>query len=71
MKYVLIVQAAIYRQMVYLKLFFCLFQVSWIRKNDLHILTMGTIVYTNDHRDECYKTFFAVAAGVINYGYIM
>ena len=26
------------------------FQVSWIRKNDLHILTMGTIVYTNDHR---------------------
>ena len=24
--------------------------MSWIRKNDLHILTMGTIVYTNDQR---------------------
>jgi hypothetical protein len=26
------------------------FQVSWIRKRDLHILTMGTTVYSNDHR---------------------
>ncbi len=29
---------------------FMKFQVSWIRKSDLHILTMGPIVYTNDQR---------------------
>ena len=28
------------------------FQVSWIRKRDLHILTMNNIVYTNDKRHE-------------------
>ena len=33
--------------------FFCWnFQVSWIRKKDLHILTMGTTLYTNDWRFE-------------------
>lgn len=26
------------------------FQVSWIRKADIHILTMGKIVYTTDKR---------------------
>ena len=28
------------------------FQVSWIRKEDLHILTMGSTVYSNDRRIE-------------------
>ena len=27
-----------------------LFQVSWIRKRDLHILTMGHTIYSNDER---------------------
>ncbi len=31
-------------------MFFSLLQVSWIRKPDLHILTMGTVVYTTDRR---------------------
>jgi Immunoglobulin I-set domain len=26
------------------------FQVSWIRKRDLHILTVGILTYTNDQR---------------------
>lgn len=26
------------------------FKVSWIRKRDLHILTMGSTVYSNDRR---------------------
>lgn len=26
------------------------FQVSWIRKGDLHILTVGILTYTNDQR---------------------
>jgi len=28
----------------------CCFQVSWIRKRDLHILTVGILTYTNDQR---------------------
>lgn len=32
----------------YMKLF--LFQVSWIRKRDLHILTAGILTYTSDQR---------------------
>lgn len=28
----------------------CWFQVSWIRKRDLHILTVGILTYTNDQR---------------------
>jgi hypothetical protein len=27
-----------------------IFQVSWIRKRDLHILTVGILTYTNDQR---------------------
>ena len=27
-------------------------QVSWIRKQDLHILTMGSTIYSNDDRIE-------------------
>ena len=34
-----------------LKIYMCLhFQVSWIRKRDLHILTMGSALYSNDKR---------------------
>lgn len=29
---------------------FFYFQVSWIRKRDLHILTVGILTYTNDQR---------------------
>ena len=29
---------------------FNMFQVSWMRKRDLHILTIGTTVYTHDDR---------------------
>ncbi|KAF4526562.1 hypothetical protein B566_EDAN009132 [Ephemera danica] len=29
---------------------FCGVQVSWIRKRDLHILTVGILTYTNDQR---------------------
>lgn len=28
----------------------CFVQVSWIRKRDLHILTVGILTYTNDQR---------------------
>lgn len=28
----------------------CIFQVSWIRKRDLHILTAGILTYTSDER---------------------
>ena len=31
-------------------LYVLLFQVSWIRKRDLHILTMGRTIYSNDER---------------------
>lgn len=27
-----------------------MFKVSWIRKRDLHILTVGILTYTNDQR---------------------
>lgn len=31
--------------------YFCVsFQVSWIRKRDLHILTVGVLTYTSDQR---------------------
>ncbi|XP_028982414.1 uncharacterized protein LOC107044964, partial [Diachasma alloeum] len=30
--------------------FYLVFQVSWIRKRDLHILTVGILTYTNDQR---------------------
>ncbi|KAK3913961.1 Zwei Ig domain protein zig-8 [Frankliniella fusca] len=33
-----------------LNLTYNLFQVSWIRKRDLHILTAGVLTYTSDQR---------------------
>lgn len=36
--------------------FHWMFQVSWIRKRDLHILTAGTAVYTSDQRFQVTKT---------------
>lgn len=40
------------RLMVWQNLNWCFlfFQVSWIRKRDLHILTVGILTYTNDQR---------------------
>lgn len=32
------------------------FQVSWIRKRDLHILTVGILTYTNDQRFQSLHT---------------
>lgn len=37
------------REIIYLKNCVSL-QVSWIRKRDLHILTVGILTYTNDQR---------------------
>ena len=34
------------------KTFIFYLQVSWIRKQDLHILTMGSTIYSNDDRIE-------------------
>lgn len=31
-------------------------QVSWIRKRDLHILTVGILTYTNDQRFQALHT---------------
>ena len=33
-----------------------MFQVSWIRKRDLHILTFGQLTYTNDARFSVIKS---------------
>lgn len=33
-----------------------IFQVSWIRKRDLHILTVGILTYTNDQRFQSLHT---------------
>ena len=33
-------------------IFFCIFQVSWIRKGDVVVLTHGTTVFTSDERVE-------------------
>ena len=35
---------------IFLSLFHVGTQVSWIRKRDLHILTVGILTYTNDQR---------------------
>lgn len=31
-------------------IFLSIFQISWIRKRDLHILTAGVLTYTSDER---------------------
>lgn len=55
-KYYLFCLATDHELMCFLLFFFPLpplnvyFQVSWIRKRDLHILTVGILTYTNDQR---------------------
>lgn len=49
--FIIKVEVIIFELLIDVVMFFLFFfQVSWIRKRDLHILTVGILTYTNDQR---------------------